>query len=289
MVQVLWFNAPMLEAAGVEPPSTWNELLTAAETLTADGVNGIAVPAGKNLASDQVAYSFMLTGGAGNWFTNDGQPNFNTPEVIDAISLYSELLQFSPTDSASFAWAEPQAALNNGSVAMAIEKGQYLPSWEAESGLAPSDLGCAPIPIKDEGGEPGSIYYSNAAMILSEDENRRAGASAFFTWVMEPANYAKFLHAEPGLFLPVTDNAAHVDQWRSNEVIGTYPECVDLMLELSNVGGLFGFVDGQYISRIGDISGQNILAQTIQRVYVEGEDVKSAVAWAQKEMENALR
>ena len=289
MVQVLWYNAQMLQAAGVDAPATWSELLSAAEALTTDDVKGIAVPAGRNLASDQVAFSFMLTGAAGNWFTADGQPNFNTPEVIDAIDFYNQLLQFSPADSANYAWGEPQAALNNGSVAMAIEKGQYLPPWVAESGLAPSDLGCAPIPVKDVGGQPGSIYYSNAAMVLSDDEGRRAGSAEFFTWLMEPENYSKFLHAEPGLFLPVTGNDAHVEQWRTNEVIGTYPECVDLMLELSSVGGLFGFVDGQYISRIGDISGQNILAQTIQRVYVQGETPESAVAWAQQEMEKALQ
>lgn len=289
MVQVLWYNAPMLEAAGLEAPGTWSELLAAAETLTEGDVNGIAVPAGKNLASDQVAYSFMLTGGAGNWFTDDGQPNFNTPEVVAAIDFYNQLLQFSPADSGNYAWGEPQAALNNGSVAMAIEKGQYLPPWVAESGLEPSDLGCAPIPVKDDGGEAGSIYYSNAAMVLSDDESRRAGASEFFTWLMEPENYSKFLHAEPGLFLPVTGNESHVEQWRTNDTIATYPECVDLMLELSSVGGLFGFVDGQYISRIGDISGQNILAQTIQRVYIEGETPESAVAWGQQQMEDALR
>lgn len=289
MVQVLWYNAPMLEAAGLEAPGTWSELLAAAETLTEGDVNGIAVPAGKNLASDQVAYSFMLTGGAGNWFTDDGQPNFNTPEVVAAIDFYNQLLQFSPADSGNYAWGEPQAALNNGSVAMAIEKGQYLPPWVAESGLEPSDLGCAPIPVKDDGGEAGSIYYSNAAMVLSDDESRRAGASEFFTWLMEPENYSKFLHAEPGLFLPVTGNESHVEQWRTNDTIATYPECVDLMLELSSVGGLFGFVDGQYISRIGDISGQNILAQTIQRVYIEGETPESAVAWGQEQMEEALR
>jgi len=289
MVQVLWYNAQMLEAAGVEAPSTWSELLAAAETLTADGVNGIALPAGKNLASDQVAFSLMLTGGAGNWFTDDGQANFNTPEVVDAIDFYNKLLQFSPADSGNYAWGEPQAALNNGSVAMAIEKGQYLPPWVAESGLEPSDLGCAPIPVKDNGGEAGSIYYSNAAMVLSDDESRRAGASEFLTWLMEPANYSRFLHAEPGLFLPVTGNEAHLEEWRTNETIATYPECVDLMLELSTVGGLFGFVDGQYINRIGDISGQNILAQVIQRVYIEGEAPDSAVAWGQQEMEDALR
>jgi multiple sugar transport system substrate-binding protein len=172
---------------------------------------------------------------------------------------------------------------------MAIEKGQYLPPWVAESGLEPGDLGCAPIPVKDNGGEAGSIYYSNAAMVLSDDESRRAGASEFLTWLMEPANYSRFLHAEPGLFLPVTGNEAHLEEWRTNETIATYPECVDLMLELSTVGGLFGFVDGQYINRIGDISGQNILAQVIQRVYIEGEAPDSAVAWGQQEMEDALR
>lgn len=288
MVQMLWYNRDSFEAAGLEAPTTWDELRAAAERLTQDGQSGIALPAGKNLASDQVLYSFMVTGGAGNWFTEDGEVDFDTPETVAALQLYKDLLAFSPKDSASFAWGEPQAAFNSGAAAMAVEKGQYLAPWEAESGLAPDRLGCAPIPVKDEGGQPGSIYYSNGAMVLADDQARQDGAAAFLSWLMLPENYGPFLEAEPGLFLPVTTDEAQISAWRSNEIIDTYSECVDAMLDQSKTGALFGFVDGQYIERIGDISGQNILAQAIQRMYVSGESAEDAAAWAQAEMDKAL-
>lgn len=288
MVQLLWFNKPLLEEAGLDAPETWSDLLTAAETLTTSERAGIVLPAGQNLASDQVAYSLMLTGGAGNWFAADGSVNFDRPEVVESIDYYNQLLQYSAEDSANYAWGEPQAALNNGTAAMAIEKGQYLAPWTEESGLNPEDLGCVPIPVKDSGGAPGSIYYSNAGMVLAEDAGRQAASTDFMKWLMEPENYARFLNAEPGLFLPVTTDSAQAEAWRSSEILNTYSDCVDTMLDQSESGGLFGFVDGQYIPRIGDISGQNILAQAIQRVYVNGESPEEAVSWAQTEMEAAV-
>lgn len=288
MVQVLWYRQDLFDEAGLQAPSTWNELLAAAEALTEGNVSGIALPAGRNLASDQVLYSFMATGGAANWFTEDGAIAFDTPEAADALAIYNDLLEFSPQDSASYAWGEPQAALNSGSAAMAIEKGQYLAPWEDESGLDPSQLGCAPIPVKDDGGQPGSIYYSNGAMVLAEDDGRQQGAADFLSWLMLPENYGAFLEAEPGLFLPVTSDEAQTESWHASEIVTTYADCVEVMLEQSETGELFGFVDGQYIERIGDISGQNILAQAVQEMYVNGMSPEDAAAWAQSAMEAAI-
>lgn len=288
MVQMLWYRADLLEAAGVTPPRTWDELLTAAEALTTDDQSGIAIPAGKNLASDQVIYSLMTTGGAADFFTEDGEINFDTPETVAAYELYNELLKYSPTDSGAYAWGEPQAAFNSGAAAMAIEKGQYLSPFEAESGRPGTDLGCLPIPVKDEGGEPGSIYYSNGAMILSEDQARMDGASEFFDWLLQPEQYSEFLNAEPGLFLPVTEDEESAATWRTSDVVSQYPECVDAMLEQAESGELFGFVDGQYIDVVGEISGQNFLAQGVQEMYVNGKTPEEAVAWTQQQMQDAV-
>lgn len=288
MVQMLWYREDMLAEAGIEAPETWSELRAAAEALTTDGTSGIALPAGKNLATDQVLYSLMVTGGAANFFTEDGAVDLNTPEAVAAFDLYNDLLQYSPTDSANYAWGEPQAAFNSGAAAMTIEKGQYLAPFAEESGQDPSQLGCAPIPVADDGGEPGSIYYSNGAMVLSDDEVKQDAAADFLTWLIEPDNYGDFLNAEPGLFLPVTADGANLEQWRSNETVSTYGECVDAMLKQSETGELFGFVDGQYIDSIGEISGQNFLAQAIQQMYVNGMSPEEAVQWTEEQMQAAI-
>ncbi len=288
MVQMLWYRADMFKAAGLEAPKTWSELVSAAEKLSTGGKNGIAVPSGKNLATDQVLYSLMITGGAANMFTKDGKVSIDNDKTVAAFELYKKLVSLSPKDSGNYSWPEPQAAFNSGSAAMAIEKGQYLAPFESESGQPASDLGCAPIPVADKGGQPGSIYYSNGAMVLSKDKAKQQGAGKFLEWLLDPKQYGDFLNAEPGLFLPVTDNGATESDWRKNSVISTYKNCVDAMLEQSKTGELFGFVDGQYISSIGEISGQNILAQAVQQMTVNGKSPKEAVAWAQQQMQDAI-
>jgi len=289
MVQMLWYRKDLFQQAGIaQAPKTWSELLADAQKLTSGDKKGIALPAGKNLATDQVIYSLMLTGGAGNFFGSDGSVNFNTPETVKAVTLYRDLLKYSPSDSGNYSWGEPQAAFNSGAAAMAIEKGQYLAPFEAESGRPASDLGCAPIPVADQGGKPGSIYYSNAAMVMSNDDAKAAGAEAFLKYVLQPENYGAFLNAEPGLFLPLTDDGAKAESWTGNEVIKKYRGCVDAMLEQSKSGALFGFTEGQYIDSIGKISGQNVLAQVVQRVYSNGESPEAAVKWGDEQMRAAV-
>ncbi|MEX5717806.1 ABC transporter substrate-binding protein [Geodermatophilus maliterrae] len=290
MVQMLWYREDLLAEAGItEAPETWEDLLAAAEAATGDGRSGIALPAGKNLATDQVIYSFMLTNGAGDFFTEDGQPDFDRPEVVETFEFYDRLMEFSPPDSANYSWGEPQAAFNSGAAAMAIEKGQYLMPFEEESGRPAEDLGCAPIPQPADGGQPGSIYYSNAAMVLSEDDARAEAAEDFLAWLLQPENYGEFLNAEPGLFLPLTEDGVEAESWTSHEVITTYRDCVDQMLEQSRSGALFGFVGGQYVDEIGNISGQNVLAQVIQQIAVEGRDPAEAVAAGQQMMLDAVQ
>lgn len=287
MVQVLWYRKDLLRKAGVSPPKSWDDLLAAAKKLDAGKTNGIALPAGRNLATDQVIYSFMVTNGAADFFTDDGGIDFDKPAVVESFDFYNQLLKYSPTDSGSYSWGEPQAALNSGAAAMAIEKGQYLAPFEEESGRPASDLGCAPIP-QPEGGQPGSIYYSNGAMILTDDEERAAAAGDFLSFILKPDNYGDFLNAEPGLFLPLTEDGRDAESWTQNETIKKYSHCVDVMLKQADSGELFGFVGGQYIDSIGEISGQNIIAQVIQRMYSSGQSPAKAVAWGAEEMQDAI-
>jgi multiple sugar transport system substrate-binding protein len=289
MVQMLWYRKDLLKKAGVtDTPETWEDLRAAAEAATQGGQSGIALPAGKNLATDQVIYSFMLTNGAGQFFTDDGEVDFDRPEVVETFEFYEDLMKSSPKDSANYSWGEPQAAFNSGAAAMAIEKGQYLMPFEEESGRPASDLGCAFIPQPADG-QPGSIYYSNAAMVMAQEDEKAAAAEEFLDYLLQPENYGDFLNAEPGLFLPLTEDGMQAESWTSHDVITKYRGCVDKMLEQSESGALFGFVDGQYIDKIGNISGQNILAQVIQRIVIDGEEPASAVAWGDKQMQAAVR
>jgi multiple sugar transport system substrate-binding protein len=290
MVQMLWYRKDLFEKAGIaNAPATWDEMLADAAKLTSGSTYGVALPAGKNLATDQVIYSFMITAHAEDLFDAQGNIIFDNPNTVRTFDFYNKLLQYSPPDSANYSWGEPQAAFNNGTAAMAIEKGQYLTPFTKESGQPASSLGCALIPQPASDGQPGSIYYSNGAMIMTSDPAKQAAAGEFLKYLLDPQTYGSFLNAEPGLFLPLTTDGQTAQSWLSDPVINQYKGCLDLMLQQSKSGMLFGFTHGQYQKKIGLISGQNIIAQTIQKMYIDKVSPEEAVKWGAQQMEAAIK
>ena len=290
MLQVLWYRKDMFAAAGItSAPTTWGELVSAAAALTGSGKFGIAVPAGRNLASDQVIYSIMLTSGAGDMFDESCDVTFDTPETIRALELYAELLRFSPPDATSYSWGEPQALFNAGTTAMAIEKGQYLMPFVEESGRPADDLGMVRIPVPETGGHDGTIYYSNAAMVFTSDPAKQAAAHAFLSYLLSTDVYGDFLTAEPGLFLPLTQSGLQAESLWSHPVVAQYREYVEEMLAYSANGALFGFTSGNVCAEITAISQQNLLAQVVQQMATGGMTAAQAAAWGQARMEEAVQ
>lgn len=287
MVQVLWYRKDILEEANVNPPKTWDELKAAAERLTTGDRYGIALPASKSMATDQVIYTFMITAGAKDIIDENNTVTFNNEKTVRAYEMYADLLKFSPPDSNTYEWGEPQAQFNAGKAAMAIEKGQYLSTFEAESGRPASDLGVVPMPVTD-GGEEGSIYYSNGIMVMTDDAKKKEAIKRFFDFLFEPETYGKFVNAEPGLFLPVTETGSAADSFWNDPVIQKYKPQVEVLIQASEKGQLFGFTRG-VASKIGQIAGPNYLAQTLEQINIRGMSPADAVAWGQEQMEKAVK
>ncbi|MNB69873.1 sn-glycerol-3-phosphate-binding periplasmic protein UgpB precursor [compost metagenome] len=287
MVQALWYRADLFSAAGLQPPKTWDELKQDAEKLTKDSTYGIALPASKSMATDQVLYSFMITAGAKSILSGDNKVTFDNEKTVKAYQMYSDLLKFSPPDSNTYTWGEPQAQFNAGTAAMAIEKGQYLSTFESESGRPASDLGVVPMPVAD-GGEEGSIYYSNGIMVLTDDAKKKEAITEFFDYLFEPETYGSFVNAEPGLFLPVTEDGSKADSFWNDPVISKYKSQVQVLIDAAGKGALFGFTDG-VSSKIGKVAGPNYLAQALEQITSKGMSPADAVKWGQSQIEAAVK
>ncbi len=290
MIQVLWYRKDLFSAAGISgPPATWEEMLADAAKLTTGKSYGVAVPAGKNMATDQVVYSLMITAHAEDLYDAEGNVTFDNPNTVRAFDFYNKLLEYSPPDSTNYSWGEPQAAFNTGAAAMAIEKGQYLTPFTAESGRPSSDLGCAMIPQPTDNGQPGSIYYAEGIQIMTKDPAKIAASKEFIKYLLEPEVNGVFLNAEPGLFLPVTEDVMAASSYKDHPTITEYKDCVDLMMKQAESGQLFGFTHGQYTMSIGEITGQSLIAQAVQKMWVEKMSPQEAVTWGQQAMEDAVQ
>ncbi len=289
MVQSLWYNVDTFKKANVKPPTTWSELLAAAKALhnPDKGVYGIGLPANKNLYTDQVIYNFMITAGGAEIFNKDGSLRFDNEATVKAFDMYNQLWQYSPPDSVNWAWGEAEAAFANGSVPM-IFQFTVITTYDTQTKGTPENLGILPIPVAD-GGKPGAIFYSNAAMITTKDPAHQEAAGKFLTWLLEPQNYGRFLNMEPGLFLPVTDDGAKADSFWKDPLTVKYKPQIEQMVKNQEGGALFGFTGGNVFPAIGQISAQNLLAQVVQKVIVDKQKPADAVKWGQEQMTTAAK
>src|SRR5690606_6201342 len=73
---VMWYRSDLLEAKGLQPPKTWEELEAAAETLTEGANKGFIIPAGKNRANS-IFFAHMLWSAGGTFFDKDLNVTFN--------------------------------------------------------------------------------------------------------------------------------------------------------------------------------------------------------------------
>ena len=283
----LWYHRPMLEAAGVEPPQTWDDWAAAVETLSADGVHGIGLPANRHLYTDQTTYALMVNAGASELYNDDGTVRFDSAETATALEYYGRLFEFSPPDSANWTWGEAEACFASQTCAMILQF-TVITTYDTQTDGDPADLGVAAIPHAASA-DGGTISYSNGVMLLTDDPEKRAATEAFLTFLMEPETYGRFLNMEPGLFLPVTETGAEAESFWSDPMVVRYRPQIETMLENSQGGRLFGFTSGNIFPSIASISAQNLIAQAVQAVVLDDMDPAEAATEIQERMEDAIR
>jgi multiple sugar transport system substrate-binding protein len=134
----------------------------------------------------------------------------------------------------------------------------------------------------------GTIAYSNGVMMLTDDVAKQEAAKEFLRFLLMPENYGRFLNMEPGLFLPVTAAGAEAESFWNDPLVVKYQSQVETMIENSTAGRLFGFTSGNTFPSIAAISAQNLVAQTLQMVTIDGMEPAAAVEAGQALMEEAI-
>jgi multiple sugar transport system substrate-binding protein len=292
---VLWYRKDIFEKAGLDPnrpPRTWSELIATCEKLKQSGVveYPIAVPGAIHLATDQLIYTLMVVAGAEHLFgENPNEIVFNNPNTVKAYAFYKQLFSYSPPGSETWRWDEPRTALFTGKVAMVMEKGHYIKGWVDNTNLPLDYLGCGFIPIPDEGGQPGTIFYANGLTLLTADPVKREAFKTFIKWLYQPHIMSWLLHMDPGFFLPPTQEVLYSDAFWSDPIIRQKVAAVMIELESLKYGRLPGFTRAEVNPNVGAISAANLLAWTAQLITVKGLSPEEAVALGAQEMAKAVR
>jgi multiple sugar transport system substrate-binding protein len=168
---VLWYNKSIFEEAGLEVPTTWDELLSAAEQLTTEERYGILIPTHPDYYENFVFYPFLWMAGAEVVDKDFTEALVNTPEAARALDLWGTLVSEGYAASTSLGSDPTDERFPTEQAAMFVS-GYWVYGWiAADFPEFVEDVGVAPIPAPDEGDELATVYGGWTVMVYAGTEH----------------------------------------------------------------------------------------------------------------------
>jgi len=136
---VFWYNKAIFAEHGIEPPATWEEFISAADTLKAAGVTPFVLGASSGW-EPLFWFDYMILRVAGSDFRNGlmaGTESYLDPKVIEAMEKWGGLIEagYFVDGYSSMGWREMATRVMSGEAAMEImgpwTAGNFISSgWE---------------------------------------------------------------------------------------------------------------------------------------------------------------
>jgi sn-glycerol 3-phosphate transport system substrate-binding protein len=188
---VLYYNVDMFDAAGLEPPTSWQSWADAAQALTV--TEGDTVNYGLRFSSDWPYWLFQpLAIGAGqNIFVDDCTVTYDDPAVIEAIQFYIDLSAVYGAMPAGVqaSWATDPTDLASGATAMIAHSSGSLTSLLAQSDF---ELGVMPYPGKEEGTYASVPGGGNFYIMKGAPKEKQDAAWKFIEFISRPEYVADY-------------------------------------------------------------------------------------------------
>ena len=173
--RALYYNVDLLEAAGVEVPTTWAELEDVCQALV-DFYGGDVYPWGIDMTTDegQAAFAYYAWGNGGGFVDDEGNWTINSPENVEAVEFAVNLYKkgYTNPNPATQTRYDLQDMFGAGKLAMVIAPNS-LPTYIATKGYTDVNYGTAAIP-HNEGATSSSAGVSTMHSINAPVARRKA-------------------------------------------------------------------------------------------------------------------
>ena len=178
-VQHLMYREDILSDLGIDVPTTWEEVLAAAETIQEAGV--VDYPLGATMASGwNIAQEFVnMFGGFGGTFVNDDNtPNVNSEAGLAALDMMMRMTAYMDPEFLNSDSTYVQQQFQQGDIAMANLWASRAAAMndEAESQVV-GLVATAAAPLAMDGGAPATTLWWDGIVVAANITDEEADAA----------------------------------------------------------------------------------------------------------------
>ncbi|ADB29251.1 extracellular solute-binding protein family 1 [Kribbella flavida DSM 17836] len=178
----VYYNKQLLQQAGVQPPTTWAEMETAAKKLTAQGRTGLAISGIEGPEGATVPIIRMLAAGA-------SIDKVDSAEGRAGLDQLARMIKAGSISKGALTWNEEDAKnqFANGKAAMMINSATYVNILRKENPKLQWDVALLP---KDRTGQ---TFLSAENLAIGATSTNPDGAWDLITWLQQPAELQSYL------------------------------------------------------------------------------------------------
>jgi multiple sugar transport system substrate-binding protein len=277
----LYYNKKMFTDAGVQPPTTWEELVAAAKKLTNGTTYGFALAAGSY--TENVHFAFINSAqNGGEWFDKKGNPTFDSQANIDGIKRYLDLMQTDKVVNPSNAqYDNGVQAVNDfatGKVAMILSQNNADASIVA-NGMTNDQYGVVPFPAP-EGGKDIATFIAGINLSIFKNTKNKDAALKFVKYMTSEETQTTL--GKPYASLPVLNDAKAVFTDNAEEAATFQKIYNDMSKPLPLVPA-----EDQFENTVGKAMN-DMFAKIATGSTVSDSDIKSALKNAQDQVKQSL-
>lgn len=210
------YNPEIFAKYGVKVPQTWDDLIAAAETFKANGVNPFfmtlkdawtILPSYVNLAGNLMPTDFFDDVRSGGWSAQSGKYSFEK-DGGEAATKLAKLFSYAQPGAESAGYNDGNAAFGAGKSAMYLQGSFAIPAIRASNPDA--KIKSFPYPTTNDPAKNILVSGVDVTLAIGKDTEHPEEARKFVEYLMTPEVLNRYSAAQSSL-TPVNDAAPSTD------------------------------------------------------------------------------
>jgi raffinose/stachyose/melibiose transport system substrate-binding protein len=212
----VYYNVDLFKKLNLQTPQTWQELLTTAQVIKANGVIPFANATGDKWTIAEIVFMNLapnfIGGREGRMEYLAGKRCFNDAHIVAAFQAVKDLAPFLPDGHESIKYADSQQLFLQGRAAMWMGGSWDIPFFEAEGPAFEWSVFATPPPA----GQPGYVTFQlDAGMGMNVASQHKPEARLFLEWMTTP-EFARLMGDELPGFFPMSRQAPALENAHAN-------------------------------------------------------------------------
>lgn len=213
--RVLWYHKDLLDKAGVQPPTTWDEWINATKALTRGSEQyGFAAPA-QGVPIGQLFTSQAAAAG-GTMLDAQGKLDTTPDAFVEALQFMEKLFKAGmPPAAITYAGTITEQLFLAKKIAMTWDNGTILQMISSTKPELLDTVGAVLTPAITQGGKNYSFLGGFEVFAFKDGQGSSRAKDLLSFLYGDPTTYGKIMTAGGGITLPILSAAAKDSQWQS--------------------------------------------------------------------------